>query len=80
MQDKINQFLKLQEIDTEIAEFEKSFEDLPKEISSLEKKIDSVKKMSNAKFVESIDLSFKLNLKNQFALDLIDLGHYYVPI
>ena len=40
MQDKINQFLKLQEIDTEIAEFEKSFEDLPKEISSLEKKID----------------------------------------
>jgi len=32
-------------------------------IDSLEKKIDSVKKMSNAKFVESIDLSFKLNLK-----------------
>ena len=30
-------------------------------IDSLEKKIDSVKKMSNAKFVESIDLSFKLN-------------------
>ncbi len=26
-------------------------------IDSLEKKIDSVKKMSNAKFVESIDLS-----------------------
>ena len=32
-------------------------------IDSLEKKIESVKKMSNAKFVESIDLSFKLNLK-----------------
>ena len=32
-------------------------------IDSLEKKIDSVKKMSNAKFIESIDLSFKLNLK-----------------
>ena len=32
-------------------------------IDSLEKKIDSVKKMLNAKFVESIDLSFKLNLK-----------------
>ena len=32
-------------------------------IDYLEKKIDSVKKMSNAKFVESIDLSFKLNLK-----------------
>ena len=50
MQDKINQFLKLQEIDTEIAEFEKSFEDLPKEISSLEKKIDFENiKISNLK-------------------------------
>ena len=50
MQDKINQFLKLQEIDIEIAEFEKSFEDLPKEISSLEKKIDFENiKISNLK-------------------------------
>ena len=40
------------------------FEILKKRIDSLEKKIESVKKMSNAKFVESIDLSFKLNLKN----------------
>ena len=36
MQDKINQFLKLQKIDIEIAEFEKSFENLPKEISAME--------------------------------------------
>ena len=41
MQDKINQFLKLQKIDIEIAEFEKSFEKLPKEISAMETKIDS---------------------------------------
>ena len=32
-------------------------------VDSLENKIDSLKKMSNLKFVESIDLSFKLNLK-----------------
>lgn len=32
-------------------------------IETLENKIDLLKKMSNTKFVESIDLSFKINLK-----------------
>ncbi len=32
-------------------------------INTLENKVDLIKKMSNAKFVESIDLSFKINLK-----------------
>mgnify|MGYP001243868633 CR=1 FL=1 len=32
-------------------------------IETLENKIDLIKKMSNTKFVESIDLSFKINLK-----------------
>ena len=31
--------------------------------NTLETKIDLIKKMSNTKFVESIDLSFKVNLK-----------------
>ena len=39
-------------------------EQLKKEkVETLEKKIEIVKKLSNTKFVESIDLSFKLNLK-----------------
>ena len=32
-------------------------------LDTVEMKIDSIKKMSNTKFVESIDLSFKINLK-----------------
>ena len=32
-------------------------------VETLVSKIDLIKKMSNAKFVESIDLSFKINLK-----------------
>ncbi len=32
-------------------------------VKTLENKIDLIKKMSNTKFVESIDLSFKINLK-----------------
>tara|TARA_A100001011_G_scaffold396863_1_gene496140 strand:+ start:919 stop:1617 length:699 start_codon:yes stop_codon:yes gene_type:complete len=44
--------------------FKKLIEMKKKEkVDSLENKIDSLKKMSNLKFVESIDLSFKLNLK-----------------
>ena len=43
----------------------KNLIDLQKKEKSetLEKKIESLKKMSNTKFVESIDLSFKINLK-----------------
>ena len=33
------------------------------QVKTLENKIDLIKKMSNTKFVESIDLSFKINLK-----------------
>ena len=49
-------------------------------IKTLENKIDLIKKMSNAKFVESIDLSFKINLKKIKGADnnlrtLIDLPH-----
>ena len=33
------------------------------QVKTLENKIDLIKKMSNTKFVESVDLSFKINLK-----------------
>ena len=70
MQNKINQFLKLQKIDIEIAEFEKSFENLPKEISAMETKIDSENiKINNLK--EKIN-ELEKEMKNYVCL------HFYL--
>ena len=49
-------------------------------IDSLEKKIDSIKKISNAKFIESVDLSFKINIKKTKSAEtsirtIIELPH-----
>jgi len=61
--------------------FKKLLEEQKKEkVDTLEKKVEAVKKVSNTKFVESIDLSFKINIKKIKSSDttlrtIIELPH-----
>ena len=71
MEEKITQFLELQKIDIEIADFEKTFENLPKEIQELEFKIQSeIKKIDNLK--EKIN-TYEQDMKNHNSeIEVID--------
>ena len=75
MQKKINEFLELQKIDIDIAEFEKTFETVPTKLNELRNKIDlEERKMVNLKEkIESQNLELKeLNLEVESANQKIE--------